>query len=244
MEGVGTVVRIGIVDDDPAGREVMVAHLQRYQSEHQVQFAVRTFDNAQELVEGYRPEFDLLLLDVKMDEMDGFEAAHAIRTLDDRVVIVFVTNMAQFAIKGYEVDALSYLVKPVPYFAFSQELDRSLRRITKLGADSGTIMFPTAGGTARVDVADITYIESSRHRIKAHTLERTYTFTGTLKSLEAELDGQEFFRSNNCYIVNLRHVRGVNATSSIMQGGEELAVSRPRRRAFLDALANYVGGRT
>lgn len=238
------MVRIGVVDDDAAGREIILAHLQRYQDEHDVTFALRTFSDGSEIVANYRPDFDLIFLDVRMDQMDGFEAAHAIRKLDDRVLLVFVTNMAQFAIKGYEVDALSYLVKPVPYFAFSQELDRSLARVHKLSNDSPALMLPTSSGTARVDTSDITYVESARHRIMVHTVDRTYTFTGTLKSIEAELDGGDFFRSNNCYIVNMRYVRGVNASASVMQDGTELQISRPRRKAFLSALTDYVGGRT
>lgn len=237
------MIRIGIVEDDPAGRDVILAHLQRYQAENQVRFSVRTFSDGSELAPGYRPEFDILFLDVMMDEMDGFEAARAIRELDDSVVIVFVTNMAQFAIRGYEVDAMSYLVKPVPYFAFSQELARCLRRVTKVTEESDTILLPTASGTARVDLTDIVYVESSRHRITVHTTARTYAFTGTLKSIEAEVDGKDFYRSNNCYLVNLRHVRGVNTTASIMANGDQLQISRPRRKGFLDALTNYVGGR-
>lgn len=234
------MVRVGIVDDDAAARAVILAHLKRYQEEHGEQFSVRTFASGTELAENYHPDLDLIFLDVVMGGMDGFEAARAIRELDDHVVIVFVTNMAQFAIKGYEVNALSYLVKPVPYFAFSQELARSLRIVQRSSPTSDSLMVPTTTGTALVDLADITYVESSRHRVMVHTLDRTYTFTGTLKSLEAKLADKDFFRSNNCYLVNLRHVRGLDATSCRMEGDEELQVSRPRRRAFLEALTTYV----
>ncbi len=70
------------------------------------------------------PRFDIIFLDVEMENLDGFTTARIIRETDPQVMLIFVTNMGQFAIKGYEVDALSYLLKPVPYFAFSQELKR------------------------------------------------------------------------------------------------------------------------
>lgn len=89
------MVRVAVVDDDAAGRAVILAHLKRYQDEHGESFSVRTYTSGVELAEGYRPELDLIFLDVVMSEMDGFEAARAIRKLDDRVVIVFVTNMAR-----------------------------------------------------------------------------------------------------------------------------------------------------
>lgn len=234
------MIRVAIVDDDPAGRAVLLAHLKRFQDEAGQRFSVRTFTDGAELADGYTPDLDLIFLDVMMDEMNGFEAARAVRELDERVAIVFVTNMAQFAIRGYEVNAMSYLVKPVPYFAFSQELARLLKRIHRENATTQTVMVPTATGTALVELAHITYVESRKHRLMVHTLERTYTFNGTLKSYEAELADKDFFRSNNSYLVNLRHVRGIGPSTCTMAGGDELAVSRTRRKAFLEALTNYV----
>lgn len=236
------MVQIGIVDDDPAGRAIILAHLKQYRAEHGGEFEVRTFTDGAELAENYRPEFDLLFLDVMMNELDGFETAHAIREIDSRVLIVFVTNMAQFAIKGYEVDALSYLIKPVPYFAFSQQLTRSLRRIKKLNAEAETVLLPTANGATRLDVADIVYLESKRHRIFVYGITASYEFTGTLKAMSEQLAGPDFYRSNNCYLVNLRHVRSVNQSACIMTNGAELAISRSRRKGFLEALSNFVGG--
>lgn len=235
------VTYIGVVDDDPHSRATVVAHLRRYEEEHGVEFSVRTFSDGAQLTRGYRADFDVLFLDVEMARMDGFETAHAVRALDDRVVIVFITRMAQMAIKGYEVDALSYLVKPVPYFAFSQELARSLQRVRRTQSEG--VMLPVAGGTARVDVADIVYVESIKHRIVVHAIGRKYAFTGTLKAIEEQLAGQGFFRSNNCYLVNLRHVHAVRQSTSVMLGGDELQISRARKRAFLDAMADHLGGR-
>lgn len=235
------MIRIGIVDDELRSRDLVLEYLHRYETEHNVTFSVRTFADGSELADGYRPEFDIIFLDVQMTHMDGLETAHQIRLLDANVVLVFITNMAQYAIRGYEVDALSYLVKPVPYFAFSQELRRSIARVTKAGNES--IMVPTPGGLARVDLMDIVYIESVKHRIILHAIDRTYSFTGTLKALDIELTGKEFFRSNNCYLVNLRYVTSVSNNSCTMLGGDELLVSRPRKRGFLDALADHVGGK-
>ena len=73
------------------------------------------------------PRLDILLLDIEMSEMDGMAAARRIRERDDKVVIVFITAAPQYAISGYEVRALSYLLKPLPWFAFfagAQEIDR------------------------------------------------------------------------------------------------------------------------
>ncbi|PZR53918.1 DNA-binding response regulator [Xylanimonas oleitrophica] len=234
-------MNVAVVDDEETSRRLLASHLERYEQEHGTPLRVTTFEDGARIAEPYRPEFDVVFLDVQMPGMDGFETARRIRELDTDVVLVFVTNMAQHAIRGYEVEALSYLVKPVPYFAFSQELRRSVRRVRR--GDRDSIMLPAGGSTARVDLADVLYVESDKHRITVHARDRAYTLTGTLKSFETELAGKGFFRSNSCYLVNLRHVVGVHPTSCVMRGGIELQVSRPRRRAFLDALTDHVGGR-
>lgn len=236
------MIRIGIVDDDPASRELVRSHVSRYGVEHGVAFSVRTWDDGADLAETYVPDYDVLLLDVEMPGMDGFATARHVRGVDRDVLIVFITNMAQHAIQGYEVDALGYLVKPVPYAGLAQELARCVQRVR--GARDESILLTTGGTTVRVAVADIEYVESARHRILVRTTSGAHTLTGTLKSFEAELGDKGFYRSNSCYLVNLRHVTTVHPTSCVMRGGDELQVSRSRRRGFLDALTDFVGGRS
>lgn len=234
------MIHVAIVEDQEANRADLLEHLATYSENSGIEFTITEFADGKDIVADYRPQFDVIFLDVEMPYMDGFEAAHMIRAVDQNVIIIFVTNMAQYAIKGYEVDALSYLVKPVPYFAFSQELDRTLARVNRQEADA--LVIKAAGRTSRVDLSDIVYIEAIKHRITVHTLSAMYTFSGTLKSLEERLEGKGFFRSNNPYLVNLRHVTSVGAQSCTMVDGTELQVSRPRRRGFLDALTDFVGG--
>jgi len=235
------VIRIGIVEDDPVASDILVEHLRRYGKERKLLFDIRTFEDGAEIIDDYHPEYDILLLDIEMPQVGGLEAAHEIRETDPDVVIVFVTNMAQYAIKGYEVDALSFLLKPVPYFSLEHELDRSLTRLREREDDS--LVVSIGGSHTRIDLADILYIESVRHRITVHTVSDDLSYTGTLKVLEAELADKGFYRCNNPYLVNLRHVRSVQPTSCTLTGGVELQVSRPRKRGFMDALADHMGGR-
>ena len=111
-------IRIGVVEDDPASCQLVLDYLNRYQQENGEQFTVSVFDDGARIVEKYTPVYDILLLDIEMSEMDGMAAARRIRERDDKVVIVFITAAPQYAISGYEVRALSYLLKPLPWFAF------------------------------------------------------------------------------------------------------------------------------
>ncbi|WP_206188187.1 LytTR family DNA-binding domain-containing protein [Sanguibacter sp. HDW7] len=235
------MIRIGIVEDDDASASLLAGHLRRYEDEHDESFAVTRFVDGAAVVEGYRPDFDILLLDIEMPRLDGFSAAEQIRAADPDVVIIFITNMTQYALKGYEVDALSYVVKPVPYFAFAQEIKRSIARLRRRSVDY--LMLQIDGGIVRVPTTDIVFLESAKHRTLVHTVDGIHSVVAPLKSLEAQLDPRHFFRSNSGYVVNLRHVLGVSGNSSLHVGGHDLLVSRARKKDFLAALTDYLGER-
>jgi DNA-binding LytR/AlgR family response regulator len=235
------VITIRIVDDDPVAAQQLVGHIRRYQAERQETFAVDVLMDGAQLVEQYRSDVDILFLDVDMPGMDGFTAAQQIRQLDSDVVIVFVTALGHYAIRGYEVGALSYLVKPVPYFAFSQQLMRSVAAVRRRPVDDFLVL-PTRGGIARIPTADIVYAESARRHTVVHTADGAYQAPITLKQLEDDLSGRAFYRSNNCYVVNLRHVTGVQEGDCLLADGSRLAISRSRRRGFMAALTDHFAG--
>lgn len=232
-------IRIGVVEDDPAACQRVLDYLNRYQTEFGVSFTVSVFDDGAKIVDKYTPIYDILLLDIEMKDMDGMAAARRIRERDDAVVIIFITAAPQYAITGYEVQALSYLLKPVPWFAFSQELKRSIAMVHRRADES--MLVDTGSRQMRLELADVLYIESIRHTIIIHAFGGKVSVSGTLKELEARLADHDFFRSNSCYLVNLRHVTGVEDQDCVMSNGERLRVSRPRKKAFLTALADYMG---
>lgn len=234
------VLRIAVVEDDPADARLLIQLLQQFEHENPVRFDIQTFCDGRAIVGRYRAEFDVIFLDVQMRFLDGLETAHLIRNLDPDVTIVFVTHMASYAARGYEVDALSYVVKPVRYVALAPVLRRAIQRRTR--RPGASVLLPTTQGTARVPVADVVYAASSgRHRIEVHAIDRAHSFSGTLRALERDLSPEAgFFRSNNCYLVNLRHVVEIRPDTCVLVGGAELAISRARRRPFLEALTDAI----
>ena len=193
----------------------------------------------QNLLEDYRPVYDIIFLDVEMLHLDGMETARRIRELDSDVLLIFITNMAQYAIKGYAVGALDYVLKPVPYFAFSQQLQKAVNQLAK--RTRHYLAVPVDGGMRRLDAATIYYIESEGHRVHFYTEDGDFSAPGALKALEEKLAGRLFARCNSGYLVNLAQVSGVQQ-NTVQVGPHELQISRPKRRAFLAALADYIGG--
>lgn len=233
------MIRVAIVEDEAEIREQLMGYVQRYTRQYGTAFEVKTFADGLEILEDYRPVYDLILLDIEMKHLDGMETARRIRELDPDVMLVFITNMAQYAIKGYAVGALDYVLKPVPYFAFSQQLQKveaQLRRRTR-----HYLAVPVEGGLRRLDTSRIYYIESEGHRVHFYTEEGDFAASGALKALEEKLADRPFARCNSGYLVNLAQVQAVQQ-NTVEVGPYELQVSRPKRKSFLAALTDYIGG--
>ena len=239
LKGGEPMVRVVIAEDDPQCFAQLEQFIVRFGQETGRTFQIVHYKNGEDLVERYRPEFDLLLLDVDMPFLDGMTAAGYIRKVDPEVVIVFVTNLAQYAIQGYSVNALDYILKPLNYFSFSQRLNRCLRYIKK--REDAYITVAVKGGTLKLEVGDIYYIERLGHQLMFHTRDGVHASSSTLQQMEELLADKGFLRCNKGYLVNLAHVSGVRDGCAVVQG-DKLLISRGRRGPFLDALADYVGG--
>ena len=233
------MIRIALVEDEAEVRAQLQGYVQRHTRQYGTEFAVTEFADGMELLDDYRPVYDILFLDVEMKHLDGMETARRVRELDKDVIIVFITNMPQYAIGGYAVGALDYVLKPVPYFAFSQQLrkaEEQLRRRVR-----HYLALPVEGGLRRLDSSLIYYLESEGHRVHFYTEEGDFAAAGTLKAFEEKLAERPFARCNSGYLVNLAQVKGVQQ-GMVQVGPYELQLSRPRRKAFLAALADHIGG--
>lgn len=235
------MIRIAIVEDEAAYADTLREYLDRYAAENGCRFDVSVYADGEDIVRNYRADFDIILMDIEMQSMDGMTTAKRIRESDDDVVIMFITNMAQYAIQGYEVDALDYVLKPISYFAFSKRLERAVSRVDTRRHDGRSIVISARGSSSRIPVANILWIESRGHRLTYHTVNGEYESTvNSMKSVEESLAGDHFFRCNKCYLVNLAHVRGIEDGDALV-GGDRIVVSQSKRGAFAKALTEYAG---
>ena len=120
------MIQIAIVEDEEIYVKQLTEYIQKYQTERGKSIKVTVFGDGEDIIENYSGGFDIILMDIQMRFMDGMTAAEKIRQMDQKVIIMFITNMIQYAVRGYEVDAMDYVVKPVEYFSFSQKLDKQL----------------------------------------------------------------------------------------------------------------------
>ena len=138
------MIRIAIVEDEESYISVLKEYLERYKEESGEQIEVTVYHDGDEIAAFYRAQFDIILMDIEMKFIDGMTAAEEIRKVDSSVSILFITNAPQYAIRGYEVGALDYILKPVSYFTFSQKLGRAVSKLKKRSRKWITI--PVKGG--------------------------------------------------------------------------------------------------
>lgn len=235
-------MKIGILEDERDVAEKIKQYIATYFEKRGggESLELHSYADAYELLENYRADFDVLFMDIQLNMMTGMEAAERIRRQDSRVLIVFVTNLAQYAVEGYQVNAFDFILKPVDYNGFAMKLDRIARELEHR-SDDVFVNLKTKDGYVRLNVARIAYVEVRAHDLNYHADGETVAVRGTLKNAASELEGRYFSLCNSCYLVNLACVKRANKTV-VLNTGEELPISQGKRKQFLSELAKYMGG--
>lgn len=229
-----------ILEDDPAAADALRAHLARFGADKGIRFHVEVLSSALELLNGDHP-CDIYFLDIGLPGINGMEAAQIIRQTDEATPIVFVTDLAQYAVRGYSVDALDFMLKPVRYEDFALRMGRALRALQRNAG--ATLSLPTADGLRIVRLADIIYVEILKHDLYWHIDGEAEPIRqrGSLKAAEEELGTQSFCRVAANHIVNMTHVIRLRGAAITMSDGTELAVSRSRKAEATAAFARFAG---
>jgi len=232
------LIKIAIVEDERATADVLGGFLKRYEAERNEKIIQTRFSCTTDFLSAYSG-FDIVFMDINFkNDIDGIQAAKKMREYDSSVTLIFVTSFEQFAVKGYEVEAFDFIVKPVVYVDFSLRLSRAIKHVQKEKLD--VIHLKTGSGVKIIPVKDIKYVEVLSHNLLFHMVDGVFGCGGSLREMEAMLEKQYFVRCNNCYLVNLRYVTAVDGYT-ISVDGEQLTVSRPRKKEFLSALNRYLG---
>ena len=234
------MLHIAIVEDTPNEAQRLESYVQRYSREKGEALRHTRYENADAFLREYRSQYDIVFMDIEMPGINGMDAAKQLREKDPSVILIFVTHLSQYAINGYEVDALDYIVKPIGYPAFALKLKRAVSR--RKGAREEEIILSTNIGPLRLRVSALKYVEIYKHHIVYYTELGEYKAYGVLKDVEAALPKEQFFRCGGSYIVNLRHIMALSGMN-VLVDGRDIPISRARKKELVAELNRYFNGR-
>lgn len=240
--GEDEMTEIAIVEDTKEHVQTLQAYLREFANENDTEFHTTVFHNAVNFLENYSARYDIVFMDIAMPYLNGMDAARALRKLDENVILIFMTSLAQYAVQGYDVDAFAYLVKPISYSDFSMKFVRAYRRLAK--KERGAFVLGTRQGSVRLLPEEIAYCEVSGHKTIFHTVRGDYVQHTTLSAVQKKLDATLFCKCNHCYLVNLHCVKSMfDDEIEIAYAGQNcfLHVSRSKRKVFCAALKNIWG---
>lgn len=230
---------IAFVEDDDGYAKTIEKFLQRYGKENGEEIRTVRFADAEKFLSSYSPVYDIIFLDIELPLMDGMTLAEEIRKKDSSTVIIFLTHMANLACKGYGVNAMDFIVKPIAYPDFALKLQKGLR-IAGSKKDAA-ITIPSGKGFVRLALSELVYVETRRHDVYYHLKGDVMKRRGTMQEAERVLLPHGFLKCNQCYLVNPAFVVAVDGYN-VKVGDDWLQISQPKKRDFMTALTKYLSG--
>ena len=228
------MIKFAICDDEPAMVRELAGYLARYLEEHEVTaYSVSSFSNGRALLEA-ADGFDVIFLDIQMEEPDGMQTARLLRGQGDHSLLIFVTVLKELVFDAFQVEAYDYLTKPLDAVRFARTMNRALRTLEQRATAS--IVIQQGSGCEVVPLSDVVYCEVLGRKVYLHKKDGTVTgYYDRLEQLERRVD-RRFFRCHRSYLVNLDYVRGCQTGQVLLSQGERIPVSRLRERDLTGAL--------
>lgn len=233
------MLTVSIIEDEYSAQNELKSFILRYGNENGLKFDISVYGDALTFFESYKRGNDIIFMDIELPNLNGMEAAKRLRKTDNAAVIIFVTNMAQFAVKGYEVDALDFTVKPLSYPAFCMKMDKAVRVVQ--GKSSHIINVNIPGRVVRIDVRELKYVEVMGHKLFYHTETEVFEGRGSITNEEERLNRYDFMRCNSCYLINPLQIKSIGKDEVEMRGGDVLPISHSKKKKFLSEIAEYFG---
>jgi len=198
---------------------------------------VDIFTDGRKLLERFDSNpYDILFLDIEMPSMDGITLAKKIRERSENVFIIFLTGHVEFALEGYEVNALRYLTKPIR----EDKLRESLKYIMDKQSSHHQLIVRMEGEELCLNVTDIRYLEAQNQYVMIHTNTNKYLIRGNMNDFEENLKPDGFFRIHRSYLISLSKIVRLQRNDVLLEGNISLPVSRNNMKLLKEALYSYV----
>lgn len=233
------MIKIAAVDDEGYILEMLGKYIRDYYQDHVEECLVVTFDSPEEFLRD-DSKFDILFLDIGMEEMSGLDLAMQIRQVDKETIIIFETNypdQQQFAIS---VHAFAYLIKPVTKKRVYELLNEVKQYQRAWLAVKEKVQLNTEGGFILLAVQDILYLEYENRKVTVVTKERSFTTRYTMKEIVQIFNKYAFAVSHKAFMVNLEWVERVKKFDIVLRDGRTVPVAQKRVVEFKKVLKEYI----
>lgn len=234
------IYKIAVCDDSAADRDYIAELVQQWAAEEKHTVQLSAFPSAESFLFCYaeKKDYDILLLDIEMGDMDGVSLAKKLRLENSTVQIVFITGFPDFIAEGYEVSALHYLIKPVSAEKLAAVLDKAAANLHKTDK---SVIFTVDGEAVRMALRDIIYAESFAHSCMINTTAGSFEIRMSISDTE-KLLGEGFIRTHRSYLVGLSSIRRISKTDVTLDNGTRIPLSRGNYQTVNQSFIRYFRG--
>ena len=226
------MIKVAVCDDEKSITDLICRRIQEYGAEHAIEFSVSAFSSAVKMLE-QNEAYDVYFFDVQMPQLDGMKAAGIIRERQKQAVIVFISGFVQYAAKGYQVNAVRYVLKSQLDEEFKDCMDAVIARIK----DTNVFEIKVGGKHIFLDCSEVEYIENDRRKVLIYMVNGTVHETyAKISELAAKLHETGFIHCHAAYLVNAQMIEAIEQGGFVLYSGKVIPISRQR---FLQAQREY-----
>ena len=230
------IVCVAVVEDEKESALKLKKFIDKYAESSELNFETSFFANGSRFLASEK-KFDVVFMDIEMPGANGLSVVKTLREKDPDALVVFCTNLAQYAVNGYEVAAFDFMVKPITYYDFKLKFDRVAACLKN--RKKKEVWVASRQGKKLIVESKLKYVEIMRHTLIYHTVDGIVTGTGTLKSVAETFSLPTFALCNQCFLVNLSFVTEINGNTVVVDG-DELTISAPKKKEFVRALNTFL----
>lgn len=231
------MISIAVCDDEKIFLNTLKEYYETYKAKRNMDLQLTQFSSGEDLISNYQLSFNIIFLDISMTGMDGIATAKKIREFDSKVIIIFLTSLIKYGLRGYSLGAFNYIIKPISYKKFEAEMDKAIAACQDITRRYVTLK--NTDGFFKLYVNDIKYIDTYNRRTMVHTKNKDIICFYNMKELESKLEMFGFIRCHSSYIVSVNYIESVEKMIITLTTGEQIPISQQKRKDVMKSIATY-----
>lgn len=234
-------MKVAVCEDEVIQINLLNNQIENWAKEKGIDISIDNFKTAESFLFQWSDydKYDIIFLDIKLSEMSGIELSNRIREKNKTIDIVFVTGFFKYALHGYRVSALQYLMKPIDTSDLYFCLDKTFNRVNSKDEIS-TLVIETTKKIIKLDYNKINYCIMFSPYIEVHTNSEKITLRKKISEMEEILPSKYFVRCHRSYIVNVKYIKSITKNNVLLENGINIPISRGKYNEINDAFINFI----